>query len=56
MSVVFNASGMNDASLSLSRNESGTFVCELSDSDRFFGFGNFTEDDNFTYRGMQVII
>ena len=38
------------------RNESGTFVCELSDSDRFFGFGNFTEDDNFTYRGMQVII
>ena len=38
------------------RNESGTFVCELSDSDRFFGFGNFTEDDNFTYRGIQVTI
>ncbi|XP_073259186.1 microfibril-associated glycoprotein 4-like [Porites lutea] len=37
------------------RNESGTFVCELSDSDRFFGFGNFTEDDNFTYRGMQSV-
>ena len=35
-------------------NESGTFMCELSDSDRFFGIGNFTEDDNFTYRGMQV--
>ena len=38
------------------RNKSGTFVCELSDSDRFFGFGNFTEDVNFTYRGMQVTI
>ena len=38
------------------RNESGTFVCELSDSDRFFGFGNFTEDNNFTYRGLQVTI
>ena len=38
------------------RNKSGTFVCELSDSDRFLGFGNFTEDVNFTYRGMQVII
>ncbi|CAH3185154.1 unnamed protein product [Porites evermanni] len=37
------------------RNESGTFVCELSDSDRFFGFGNFTEDNNFTYRGLQSI-
>ena len=38
------------------RNKSGTFVCELSDSDRFLGFGNFTEDVNFTYRGMQVTI
>ena len=38
------------------RNESGTFVCEMSDSDRFFGFGNFTEDNNFTYRGLQVTI
>ena len=38
------------------RNESGTFVCELSGSDRFFGFGNFTEDNNFTYRGLQVTI
>ncbi|KAM7444297.1 cell surface pattern recognition receptor signaling pathway [Porites harrisoni] len=37
------------------RNESGTLVCELSDSDRFFGFGNFTEDNNFTYRGLQSI-
>ena len=38
------------------RNKSGTFVCELSDSDRFLGFGNFTEDVSFTYRGMQVTI
>ena len=38
------------------RNKSGTFVCELSDSDRFLGFGNFTEDVNFTYRGMQVTV
>ena len=38
------------------RNESGKFVCELSDSDRFLGFDNFTEDDNFTYRGMEVTI
>ena len=38
------------------KNKSGTFVCELSDSDRFLGFGNFTEDVNFTYRGMQVTI
>ena len=38
------------------KNESGTFMCELSNSDRFSGFGNFTEHDNFTYRGMQVKI
>ena len=38
------------------RNKSGTLVCELSDSDIFLGFGNFTEDVNFTYRGMQVTI
>ena len=38
------------------KNESGTFACELSNSDRFPGFGNFTEHDNFTYRGIQVKI
>ena len=38
------------------KNESGTFACELSNSDRFSGFGNFTEHDNFTYRGIQVKI
>ena len=36
------------------KNKSGRFVCELSDSDRFLDVGNFTEDDNFTYRGIQV--
>ena len=36
------------------KNKSGRFVCELSDSDRFLDAGNFTEDDNFTYRGIQV--
>ena len=38
------------------KNESGTFMCELSNSDRFSGFVNFTEHDNFTYRGIQVKI
>ena len=38
------------------KNESGIFACELSNSDRFSGFGNFTEHDNFTYRGIQVKI
>ena len=38
------------------KNESGTFACELSNSDRFSGLGNFTEHDNFTYRGIQVKI
>ena len=38
------------------KNRSGTFVCELSDSDRFLDVGNFTEDDNFTYRGVQVTL
>ena len=38
------------------KNRSGTFVCELSDSDRFLDVGNFTEDDNFKYRGVQVTL
>ena len=36
-------------------NKAGRFLCQLGDSDRFAGFGNFTADDNFKYRGMQVI-
>lgn len=37
-------------------NEAGRFKCELSDSDRFLGHLNFTEDENFSYRGMKVIL
>ena len=36
------------------KNKSGIFVCELSDSDRFLDVGNFTEDDNFKYRGVTL--
>ena len=31
------------------------FKCELSDSDRFIGSINFTKEENFNYRGIQVI-
>ena len=30
------------------------FKCQLSDSDRFASFKNFTEDDKFLYRGVKV--
>ena len=30
------------------------FTCQLSHSDRFVGFINFTEDKNFIYGGLQV--
>ena len=33
----------------------GSSLCQLSDSDRFAEAGNFTEDGNFKYRGIQVI-
>ena len=36
-------------------NPAGRFVCQLSDADRFVGLVNFTEDDDFKYRGMQVM-
>ena len=29
-------------------------ICQLSDSDRFVGAVNFTEDENFTYVGIQA--
>ncbi|XP_066014593.1 ficolin-2-like [Pocillopora verrucosa] len=32
---------------------SGKFKCQISDSDRFVGFANFTEDENFIYRGIK---
>ena len=34
--------------------DSGKFKCQLSDSDRFVGFANFTEDEHFIYRGIKV--
>lgn len=36
-------------------NEGGGSLCQLSDSDRFAEAGNFTEDGNFKYRGIQVV-
>ena len=30
------------------------FKCELSNSDRFVGLNNFTEDPEFLYRGVEV--
>ena len=30
------------------------FKCQLSDSDRFVGLKNFTEDEEFLYRGVKV--
>lgn len=30
------------------------FMCQLSDSDRFLGFANFTVDKEFIYKGRQV--
>ena len=32
------------------------FRCQLSDSDRFVGFANFTKDKQFIYKGRQVKI
>jgi len=32
----------------------GKFSCQLSDSDRFSGHQNFTEDEDVLYRGMKV--
>ena len=34
--------------------DSNKFKCQLSDSDRFAGFANFTEDKDFIYRGIKV--
>ena len=36
------------------KNNSEKFKCQLSDSDRFVGFVNVTEDKDFIYRGKQV--
>ncbi|KAL9969898.1 hypothetical protein ACROYT_G022171 [Oculina patagonica] len=39
--------------LGTKQNNAGTFTCQLSDSDRFVGFANFTEDKDFIYRRWQ---
>ena len=36
------------------KGDSGKFRCQLIDSDRFVGFANFTEEENFIYRGIKV--
>ncbi|KAL9982262.1 hypothetical protein ACROYT_G004287 [Oculina patagonica] len=35
------------------KNDAGRFKCQLSDSDRFVGLVNFTEDKDFKYGGLQ---
>ena len=35
-------------------NNNKKFKCQLSDSDRFASFKNFTEDNKFLYRGVKV--
>lgn len=37
------------------KDSSGRFVCQLSDADRFVGRVNFTEVEDFRYRGIKVI-
>ena len=39
----------------LKKHKAGNFLCQLNGSDKSVGFGNFTKDDNFKYRGMEVI-
>lgn len=39
----------------MTKNNAERFKCQLSNSDRFTGFINFTKDDNFSYGGIQVI-
>ena len=39
----------------LKKHKAGNFLCQLNGSDKSAGFGNFTKDENFKYRGMEVI-
>ena len=36
------------------KNKAERFKCQLSESDRFVGIANFTEDKDFIYKGRQV--
>ena len=38
-----------------STEDSKTFMCQLSHSDRFSGAKNFSKDGKFVYRGIKVI-
>ena len=38
----------------IASDQTGRFRCQLSDSDRFAGFDNFTVDIDFKYTGIQV--
>ena len=38
----------------IASDQTGRFRCQLSDSDRFAGFDNFTVDIDFKYAGIQV--
>ena len=45
----------NVGSANSTENNAKRFKCQLSDSDRFASFANFTEDKDFKYGGLQVI-
>ena len=45
----------NIGSANSTKNNSKRFKCQLSDSDRFASFTNFTKDKDFKYGGFQVI-
>ena len=44
----------NVGAANFTKDNTKTFKCELSDSDRFAGFANFIEDKDFNYGGLQV--
>ncbi|XP_073227534.1 microfibril-associated glycoprotein 4-like [Porites lutea] len=39
----------------ITNNKPGNFLCQLSESDKFAGFSNFTEDGDFKYKGTQSV-
>lgn len=45
----------NVGSTNSTKSNAKRFKCQLSDSDRFAGFANFSEDKDFKYGGLQVI-
>lgn len=45
----------NVGSSNSTKNNKKRLNCQLSDSDRFGGFANFTEDKDFKFWGLQVI-